>query len=332
MNLSKKDIGALLMVGFPGPELDGSTRALIRDYGVRNFIVFKRNVENPAQLKKLCSDITRACLENGYGRPLISIDQEGGTVARLSDPWTQFPDARVLAESENPESELSTFAETCAKELLEAGINMDLAPVLDICPTGEGYFMERRSLSGDPTEAARLGCHVISEMQKNGLAACAKHFPGLGAAKLDPHLELPLVEKKADLLLSEDLIPFREACRANVAAVMTSHTIYQNIDPEHPATLSCKILTGILRNDIGYNGLIITDDLEMGAIENERTVAEAALLSFEAGADMLLICHDHQKIRKTVKTIREALDSDRISGKQISDAVKRIETVRKRFS
>ncbi|MBU0479556.1 MAG: beta-N-acetylhexosaminidase [Proteobacteria bacterium] len=332
MTLFLQDIGALLMVGLPGPEMDDSTRSLIRESGVRNFIIFKRNVENPAQLKKLCAEIIADCINSGYGRPLISIDQEGGTVARLPEPWTQFPDARVLAASENPESELSIFAGTCATELLEAGINMNLAPVLDICPAGEGYFMERRSLSGDPVKAARLGGHVISEMQKNGLAACAKHFPGLGSARLDPHLELPLVGKKADLLLSEDLLPFREACRAGVAAVMTSHTIYQDIDPEHPATLSGKILTGILRENIGYTGLVITDDLEMGAIENERSVAEAALRSFEAGADLLLICHDHQKIRETCAIIHHALASGRVSEKQITDAAARIEKVRHRFA
>lgn len=332
MNTSLKDIGALMMIGLHGSELDHSTMELISSYGTRNFIIFKRNVESPEQLKKLCSDIKKTCLDNDYGAPLISIDQEGGTVARLGEPWTQFPDARILAESENPVSELTNFASTCATELLEAGINMDLAPVLDICPAGENYFMERRSLSGSPKKAADLGCHLISEMQRNGLAACAKHFPGLGAAKLDPHLELPVVEKNGDLLLSEDLLPFREACDRGVAAVMTSHTIYRDLDPDNPATLSPKILKNILREDIGYDGLVITDDLEMGAIENERSVSEAALQSFLAGADMLLICHDHQKIRDTVKMIHEIMNSDHIPKDKFYQATARIEAVRKRFA
>ena len=191
--------------------------------------------------------------------------------------------------------------------------------------------MERRSLGGDPVQAARLGCHIIAEMQKRGLAACAKHFPGLGAAKLDPHHELPIVEKDGATLLAEDLLPFREAARQGVAAIMTSHTIYQGIDPEHPATLSHKILTGILKDEIGYNEIIITDDLEMGAIENEHRVADAALVSFEAGADMLLICQDQQKVRETAKTLYEALNTGRISAERISDAVNKIETVRRKY-
>lgn len=331
MKFSKTDIGALLMVGLPGAEIDEATLNLIRDHGIRNFIIFRRNVENPGQLKKLCTDLIEACVESGLGRPLISIDQEGGSVARLNKPWTQFTDARILAESHEPESSLTSFARTCANELLEMGINMNLAPVLDVCPAGEGYFMERRSLGSNPLEVARLGCLVITEMQNLGLAACAKHYPGLGAAKLDPHLELPLVEKSRDLIMSEDLFPFREAARCDVASIMTSHTIYQDIDPHYPATLSKNILTDILREDIGYNGLIITDDLEMGAIERERTVADAALLSFEAGADMLLVCHDQLKMRDTVKTLATANKTGRLASKRISESLNRVETVRKRF-
>jgi beta-N-acetylhexosaminidase len=323
--------GALLMVGLPGHELDDSTRQLIGAEGINNFILFARNVDRPAQLQKLCADLAAECAANNLPLPLISIDQEGGSVTRLPEPWTQFPDARLLAESSNPEEALTDYAKTCCRELRAAGINLNMAPVLDVCPTGQGYFMERRALGGEPATVARLGVLLIEEMQKNGVAACAKHFPGLGAARLDPHLVLPTVDRERSRLLTEDLLPFRAAAEAGVAAIMTSHTIYQNLDPDQPATLSNKILTTILRNDLSYNGLVITDDLEMGAIENEMTVAEAALKSFTAGADLLLICQNHDKVRTTIALFAEALQDGRLSPPQIEAAVTRINKVRHNF-
>lgn len=323
--------GSLLMIGLPGKELDDSTRQLISREGIGNFIIFSRNVESPDQLRKLCAALADHCKAEGLPKPLISIDQEGGTVSRLPKPWTQFPDARLLAESPEPEQALLESARTCSLELLDLGINMNMAPVLDVCPAGKEYFMEHRSLGENPNEVARLGVIVIKEMQTIGVAACAKHFPGLGAARLDPHLAMPTVNREKSRLMAEDLVPFRAAIDAGVAAVMTSHTIYRDIDPDRPATLSAPILTGILRIDLGYTGLVITDDLEMGAIENEMTVAEAALTSFQAGADLLLICHDHDKIRATISLFYQALRDGRLSRPQIEEAVARINKVRKNF-
>ena len=324
--------GALFMAGLPGKELDDSTRRLIAENGVSSFIIFSRNVENPAQLKELCGDLAAECSANGLPKPLIAIDQEGGTVTRLPAPWTRFPDARLLAESNDPETALTDYARTCCRELLAAGINMNLAPVLDVCPAGEGYFMERRSLGAEPAKVARLGCLVISEFQKAGVAACVKHFPGLGAARLDPHLVLPVVDREEARLQTEDLPPFQAAVDNGVAAIMTSHTIYKNIDPEQPATLSEKILTGILRDKMAYEGLVVTDDLEMGAIENESTVAKAALRSFQAGADLLLICQDHRKVREAIALFEQALQNGSLSRTRLELSLKRIALVRNDFA
>lgn len=323
--------GALLMIGLPGQELDDSTRQLIVTEKINNFILFARNIASLPQLQKLCSDLATTCTANNLARPLIAIDQEGGSVSRLPKPWTQFADARLLAEAASPEQALAAYADTCSRELRAAGINLNLAPVLDVCPRNDGYFMERRSLGGDPAAVARLGVLVLTGMQENGVATCAKHFPGLGAARLDPHLALPNVAKTRARLIAEDLVPFKAAIKAGVAAIMTSHTVYQHLDPAHPATLSEKILTGLLRNELGYHGLLITDDLEMGAIENEMTVAEAALKSFAAGADLLLICQNHDKIRATIKLFNQALRDGRLSPPRIESAVARINNVRHTF-
>jgi beta-N-acetylhexosaminidase len=323
--------GALLMIGLPGHDLDDSTRQLIKEEGVNNFIIFSRNVKNPGQLQNLCHDLAIECAAGHLPPPLIAIDQEGGSVSRLPPPWTQFPDARLLAEAADPEQTLTDNARTCCRELIAAGINLNMAPVLDVCPRNDGCFMERRALSGDPATVARLGSLVIKAMQTTGVAACAKHFPGLGSAQLDPHLVLPTVRRERAQLLAEDLLPFRAAAAAGVAAIMTSHTIYRALDPEQPATLSKEILAGLLRRELGYQGLVITDDLEMGAIENVLPVATAALRSLTAGADLLLICRQHAKVRATISLLNEARQDGRLTDLQIETAVKRINQVRERF-
>ena len=315
--------GHVFMIGLPGLELDESTRQLIKEDKIHNFILFKRNVAGKDQLKSLCSSLKEACLENNLPEPLISIDQEGGSVARLSEPFTVFPDQRVLAEDENPEQKLKDYALTCAKELREIGVNMNLAPVLDICPRGEELFMERRCLGDDPQKVAELGALVIEAMQSAKVAACAKHFPGLGVAELDPHLDLPVVELPRSRFDEKELVPFRRAKEVGVASFMTSHAVYSNFDEGLPGTLSREIVHDFLRNKIGYNGLVITDDLEMGAIEQFMPFPKAALQSFVAGSDLLLACHDHQKIRAALKEMAAALDAGIIKGKDIENSLKR---------
>jgi len=331
MTDSATPTGTLLMIGLPGRELDDSTRELITRYGVNNFILFRRNVADPAQLQRLCADLAVASLAATGFWPLIGIDQEGGSVTRLPDPWTVFPDQRTLAEGDNPEEALRDYAATCARELLAAGINLNLAPVLDLAPAGAGYFMERRALGEDQDKVARLGCLVIEEMQRGGLAACAKHFPGLGSAKLDPHRVGLAIDKKRAALDKEDLAPFRAAIAAGVAALMTSHAVYPALDPDLPATLSPTVLTGLLREELGYDGLVITDDLEMGAVENEKTVAEAAILAFNAGADLLLIGKAHDKVRETIDALEAARSAGRIETARVGQARQRIDRVRRAF-
>lgn len=320
--------GALLMIGLPGPELDDSTRELIRTEGVNNFILFRRNVVDPPQLSKLCNDLSQACRDH-TGRPaLIAIDQEGGSVTRLPPPWRQFPDQRRLAEAVDPETALADYAASCADELRDCGINFNFAPVLDVAPAGAGFFMARRALGAEAATVARLGALVIREMQQHGVAACGKHFPGLGSACLDPHQVGFAITKDHAHLQTEDLPPFRGAIAAGVAALMTSHTVYPELDPEQPATLSPRILTDLLRGELGYDGLVVTDDLEMGAIENAMPVAEAARLALLAGADLLLICKEHDKVRETIAGLDKARAEGLMPEARVAEAASRIDRVR----
>jgi beta-N-acetylhexosaminidase len=330
--IALRDLGQLFMVGLPGPELDDSTKQLIKEFRINNFIYFKRNVESPQQLKQLSVDLRMVCLKNGLAPPLIAIDQEGGTVARLPPPFTQFPDARKLADSANPVKALADYARVCSEELLDIGVNMNLAPVLDVCETGKNLFMERRALGGNPEEVGRLGVTIIKTMQDNGLAACGKHFPGLGAVIVDPHFKLPQVGRTKAEMLGVDIPPFRQAIKSGVAALMTSHTIYQELDDDNPATLSKLILTGMLRKDMGYGGVIITDDLEMGAIENEGAIEKAALQAFEAGADILLVCHSHDKVIAALNYISEAARMAPEVLDRIGESVQRVSLMKRQFA
>lgn len=323
--------GHLFMVGLPGPGLDESTLDLIKQDAVHNFIIFRRNVKDKAQIKGLCSALTEACLAHGLPQPLIAIDQEGGQVARLDSPFSQFPDPRQLADAVNREELLGEYAATCARELREIGINMNLAPVLDICPAGHGLFMERRSLGDDHQTVADLGRLVIAGLQDGGVAACAKHFPGLGAAFLDPHLELPVVDLPAAYFEEKGMFPFRMAAEIGVAAFMTSHALYANLDQAVPGTLSEKVVGELVRKRCGYHGLIITDDLEMGAIEKFMPFPQAALQACLAGSDILLVCHEHDKVRRAINGMDKAMHEGVIDEGRVRDSLARQAAVSKRF-
>ena len=315
--------GHLLMVGLPGLEVDASTLDLIATEGVHNFILFRRNVRDRQQLTDLCAALREACLGHGLPRPLIAIDQEGGQVARLSPPFATFPEPRQVAEGAECRALLHQNATVCATELVEVGINVNLAPVLDVCPSGQGLFMERRCLGEDPERVAELGVIVVNGLQTGGVAACAKHFPGLGSATLDPHLELPVVEAAAARLLEGELKPFRWAFAAKVAAVMTSHAVYADLDASVPGTLSAKVVQDLVRGRCGYDGLIITDDMEMGAIEKFMDFPQAVLAAFRAGADLVLICHDHDKIRRALAALRDLLTEEESWQARVFESLRR---------
>lgn len=323
--------GHLFMIGLPGTELDESTLQLINEHSVHNFIIFRRNVKNKPQLQTLCAALNEACQQRGLPRPLISIDQEGGPVARLPRPFTQFPAMHKLSGAPNHKKLLAEYAATCARELREVGINMNLAPVLDICPADQDLFMEERSLGGDARQVTELGHLLITGLQGAGVAACAKHFPGLGAATLDPHKELPEVDLPLSYFKEEGLAPFRLAAAIGAAAFMTSHAVYNAIAPQVPGTLSPKVVGELIRDECGYEGLIITDDLEMGAIELFMPFPQAVLRALLAGADLLLICHDHDKVRAALHELTRAEKSGEISTEIIRDSLYRQQALLRRF-
>ena len=281
--------GRLFMVGIPGPRLDEVAREVIRDLQVGGIILFARNLEGPEQVWELTRDLQRQTLA-AAGRPLlIAVDQEGGPVQRLKEPFTLIPSARELGGRAGVE-EVERLAERTARELSMVGINMNLAPVLDVargpdCPQWE------RAYGPDPELVATLGVAAVRGYLSGGVIPVAKHFPGLGDTLKDSHQWLPQAQFGPPRTV--DLLPFQRAIAAGVPAIMTAHVLVPGWD-SRPATLSRKVLGGVLRRELQFSGAIMTDDLEMGAIVGQAPAPEAACAALAAGADLLLICRDWQ--------------------------------------
>ena len=333
LDLSELDakIGRLFMAGMPGTQLDDGTEALIRDYGLGGVILFGRNIENPIQLATLCNDLQDRAMKC-HGIPLfLSIDQEGGSVARLKEPFTCFPGNRAIGEDPKPVDKAMEFARVAAREMSLMGLNMDLAPVMDVRRGEPEKHLKGRMFSDNPEEVALLGRKVIEVLQENGVMAVAKHFPGLGKTSLDPHHHLPTIEADTGEMEEINIPPFESAITARVSAVMTSHAIYPALDPEIPATLSHRILTGLLRDSLDFSGLIMTDDLEMGAIEKKWGVAEGAVASFEAGADILLICGDQDRVLESIEILKGKLIRGEIPFQRLRQSLDRIKKTKARF-
>ncbi|MBU1052901.1 MAG: beta-N-acetylhexosaminidase [Proteobacteria bacterium] len=306
MNISDFSIaqiaGQRLMAGFNGTQLSHELMFLIDTVKVGGLILFSQNVQTPEQIKNLC-DSAQAYARSCNQPPLIiSIDQEGGQVARLKEPFfTRF--------SGNPEikneNDAFIFAQTIANELLGVGINMDMAPVLDVAPEGINSIMSGRAFGSDPYWVLKMGVAVIENMQARKLMAVAKHFPGIGRTVPDSHLELPVLDIGLSDLESFDLIPFYAAIRHDVSAIMLSHILYSNIDEKWPASLSEKIAKKLLREQMGYNGIVMTDDLDMGAIINNFDIKTVIKQILYAGIDMALICHAGPNIEYAFEEIKK---------------------------
>jgi beta-N-acetylhexosaminidase len=324
-------IGRLFIGGMPGPELDDRTTILIKDYHLGGIILFDRNIRDPIQLARLCQDLQMVSMENS-GIPLfLAIDQEGGRVARLGEPFTQFPGNAAIGEHPDPEKSALHFATTTAREMSLVGLNMNMAPVLDVAQPNMDAHLVGRPFSHEPLQVIALGKIVINTLQQGGIMAVAKHFPGLGKSDLDPHQDLPTVSATSEEMESIHLPPFAGAIEAHVSAIMSSHAVYPALDPGIPATLSRRIMTDLLRESMRFDGLIISDDLEMGAIANERGLPGGAADALEAGIDLLLICKNQSHLLASIELIREKVLKEEIPYERLERSIARITKYKKRF-
>ena len=312
--------GQRLLVGFDGTDFNDDLRFLIGDLMVGGLILFARNIETPEQVRSLCGSCQDYARENGLPPLLIAVDQEGGQVARLKPPYfSAFPEG-------NPgmfgEEDVERFVDITARELADIGMNMNMAPVLDVEPPDFSGVMARRVFRGDPAFVARMGSAMVRGFQSRGIMAVVKHFPGIGRTTLDSHLYLPVLETDFDELAESDLIPFEEAIRQGVSAIMMSHIQYRAIDDAWPASLSVEVVKGLLRGRLGYQGLVMTDDLDMKAIGTPIEVSIARIV--EADVDMALICHKGPDIEKACRIFRNVdPDINRVSFHRIMGVKKK---------
>lgn len=286
----EEKVGQILMVFIVGEEANVESKQLIENAFIGNIIYYRwsNGLHNPQQIQTLSNNLQRLAKLRRSGIPLlIAVDQEGGRVNRLTDGFTLFPSQEVLARSENPD-----LVEACAfgiaTELKAVGINMNLAPIVDVNSNPNRLIIGSRSFGSSPEVVAKLGGLALNCYRNTNVIATLKHFPGYGEASVDPHLGLPTVNKSRSELDKTELFPFKQLC-PQADAIMTAHILMPALDPNNCATLSKAIVTNILRTEWGYQGIIITDSLVMEGILNAcQSVEEAALRAFEAGHDILL--------------------------------------------
>ena len=324
----RRDIGQLLIGSLAGPTITPEARSLAREFSLGGVVLFSRNIEAPEQVKELSIDLQTLASD----LPLwVSVDQEGGRVARLRKPFTEWPPMAVLGRSGSVEL-ASRFAEALAAELRAVGITLDYAPVLDIHTNPKNPVIGDRALAEDADLVARLGEAIVRGLQDNGVAACGKHFPGHGDTSVDSHLDLPLVEHPPDRIRRVECVPFREAIRAEVAFIMTAHVLVPSLDEEKPATLSPRIIQAMLRDELGYRGVILSDDLEMKALAKSYAVPESAVQAIAAGCDALLVCSGDVEVQAaTLEALVHAVEDGRIAYKRVEDALKRLRHAKERF-
>jgi beta-N-acetylhexosaminidase len=324
----RREIGQLLIGSLPSTRITPELRSLAREFQLGGVIVFARNIEEPEQV----ADLSREVQTLATDHPLwVSVDQEGGRVARLRAPFTEWPPMAVLGRSGNA-SLARRFAESLAAELRAVGVTLDYAPVLDVHTNPKNPIIGDRALAQDADLAARLGVAIVEGLQANGVAACGKHFPGHGDTAVDSHLELPLVEHPPDRIRRVECVPFRAAIAANVAFLMTAHVLVPSLDEERPATLSRTIVHGLLRDELCFEGVILSDDLEMKAIAATYSVPDAAVQAIAAGCDGLLVCSgDVETQVLTLEALVHAVEDGRIPSGRVEDAQRRQHHAKARF-
>lgn len=311
------------MFGFSGERPSKAILDFIRNDGLGGVILFRRNIKSADQL----GDLTRELQDVADGDLLIGIDQEGGRVSNLPASVINVPPMEELGRKfANDKSTEEAYKLGCefGEKLLGFGINVDFAPVLDVHTNPRNPIIGNRAFSSNPEVVARLGCEVVRGMTQTGLIACGKHFPGHGDTAEDSHHTLPKLKHDKERLDKIELVPFKRAIEDGIPSLMSAHVVYEHVDPGNPATLSKKILTDILRGELGFKGVLFSDDFEMRAIADNWNIGDAAVKSINAGSDVILICHTETRQKSALEAVRKAAGEGVISPDRIKEALTRV--------
>ena len=316
---SRDSVLARFMLGFDGETLPAELAGYL-ERGLAGVVLYKRNFRSVEGLRELTAEIRRAA-----GRPvLIGIDQEGGTRFALPEPFTAWPSAAELGRAHDI-GLTEQVARAMAVELRVAGCNLNFAPMLDLNVNPESPVTKGRSFGADPRLVAKLGVAFDHGLRAGRVLSCAKHFPGHGDTLVDPHHDLPVFSGTMERLESAELVPFAAAVAAGVPMVMTAHILLPKIDAECPASLSRKMLEGVLRRSLGFRGVILADDLGMGAIARRYGPGEAAIETLRAGTDIAMLCHDWRAVAPAIDAVRQAHEAGRFDAVESQASLKRIE-------
>ena len=322
----EEKVGQLLIGGFEGTEIGDQATRLVQEYQVGGLILYGRNIAGAGQLVTLTNGLKAL---NGDGIPLfLSIDQEGGGVDRMPPEVRRTPGAYCVGQTGSVPAAQS-YGDVLAAECAAFGLNLDFAPVLDVWSNPGNTVIGQRAFSADARTVAGLGPAAARRMMDQGIFPAVKHFPGHGDTAVDSHVGLPVVDKSPEELEETELIPFRAAIQSagtdgQVPAVMVAHILLTQLDPERPASLSPAVVTGLLREELGFAGAVLTDDLTMGAVTQSYGLGEAAVLAVEAGCDILLVCHGQDSVPAVRTALLEAVASGRITAERLDESVYRI--------
>ena len=315
-------VGQLLMVGFEGLEAPAAILEALALGEIGGVILFRRNVGDVEQLATLNESLHEAAA-GVVAPPLVGVDQEGGRVVRIRQPLTPIPPMRRLGQRGNADR-VARASEAIATELGALGFNVNFAPVLDVDTNPANPVIGDRAFSSDPRQVARLGGAFVLGHVMSGVIPCGKHFPGHGDTDQDSHLTLPTVDRDEAVLRAVELFPFAELARVGVPMLMTAHILVPALDPEHPATLSRPILQGLLRERLGYQGVVVTDDLEMRAVAERYEVEEMVELGLRAGVDIQLICHTEALWRRARTRLLELASGDEEARCRVQESAERV--------
>jgi beta-N-acetylhexosaminidase len=322
-----RQCAGLFMVGFPGQGIDAELASLLDD-GIFGAILFKRNVGTTEETARLCNE-----LKVRAGRPIVlAVDQEGGRVARLrGPPFVAIPPMRDIGHARDA-ALAEQVGRLLAYELRAVGLDWDFAPVLDVDTNPKNPVIADRAFHTEAPAVAELGVALARGLEAGGVASCGKHFPGHGDTSQDSHLTLPRLPHDLERLRRIELVPFRAYAKAKLASIMTAHVVFEAVDPAVPATMSARVLQGVLRGELGFEGVLVSDDLEMKAIAENFSVGEAAVQGAAAGVDLFLVCKQAAVQREAIAAVVRAVEEGRLPRARIEEARARLDILVRRFA
>lgn len=326
----KEKIGQLLIVGFDGTNINEESLDYIENLKVGGFILFSRNIVDINQTLNLLNDLKESNSNNDL--PLfLSIDEEGGKVSRLPKSFIKIPEM-IKIGNKNHEDLSYEIGNILGERVKSLGFNMNFAPVLDINSNPKNPVIGSRAFGSTIKSVSKNGLQVMKGIRDVNVIPAVKHFPGHGDTNVDSHINLPVIEKTIDELKSFELIPFIKAIEEDVEMIMVAHILYPELDKDFPSTMSSKVMESLLRNELGYEGVIVSDDMTMGAIVENYTLEEGVLSFLKSGGDIALVCHGRESPKKVMERIEMAVTSGELSEQDIDEKVYRILKLKENYN